>query len=101
MGGSIIAHFNFTTIVSNTLNYTPSSLMKSYADKYANVHFDYNKYGSSYLEIAGVRYFYDHIQKIALSKHRDLITVHLIDNVLVPMPGTEGNWGEKHWGGKE
>ena len=86
-----MAHFNFTTIVSNTENYTPASLMKSYADRYANVHFGHNKYGSAYIKLAGVQYFYDHLQKIPLSEHRDVVTVHLIDNVLVPMPGTEGN----------
>ena len=94
-----MAHFNFTTVVSNTENYTPASLMKRYADKQPRARFDYNKYGSAYIEINGTRYFYDHLKKIPLSKHRDVVTVHLIDNVLVPMPGTEGNWGEKHWGG--
>ena len=56
--------------------------MKSYADRYANARFGRNKYGSAYIEIAGVQYFYDHLKKVPLSKHRDVVTVHLIDNTI-------------------
>lgn len=77
-----MAHFNFTTIVSNTENYTPASLMKRYADIQPSVRFGHNKYGSAYIELAGVCYFYDHLTKVALSKHRDVVTVHLIDNTI-------------------
>lgn len=93
--------FNFSTLVKRSDNYTPASLMHNYARQHLSMSFGYNKYGNAYLEIAGIRYFYNRWKIIAVSPNSQMVTVYLNDLELVPMPGTEGDWGRKHWGGEK
>ena len=92
--------FNFSTLVKKSDNYTPASLMHNYAKLHPSMHFGYLSCGKPYLDIAGTRYYYDHWKTIAVSPRSEMVTVYLVDNTLVPMPGTEGDWSKKHWGGE-
>ena len=91
--------FNFSTLVKRSQNYSPTSLMHNYARQHPSMSFGYDRYGNAYLEIGGIKYFYHHWRVIAVSPRSEMVTVYLTDVHLVPMPGTEGNWSEKHWGG--
>lgn len=89
--------FNFSILVKREENYTPSNLMRDYAKKHPGMIFSYSKYGQAFIEITGIRFFYDHLKIIAVSPQSEMVTVYLTDNPLVPMPGIEGDWGKKHW----
>lgn len=92
--------FNFSVLMKKSQNYTPSSLMHTYAQQHPSASFCYDLNGKPYLLIANVRYYYKHWRIIAVSPNSEMVTVYLEDpHALVPMPGTEGNWGERHWGG--
>ena len=91
--------FNFSTLVKRSQNYSPSSLMHNYARQHPTISFGYSKHGNAYLKIAGIHYFYHHWRVIAVSPRSEMVTVYLNDLELVSMPGTEGDWEKKHWGG--
>ena len=93
-----MSEFNFNMLVKKSQNYSPSSLMHNYAQQHPSTSFGYDKYGQAYLELANVRYFFDHWSTRSISQHSEMVTVFLTDIHLIPMPGTQGNWGEKHWG---
>ena len=52
----------FTAIVPETRNFTPSDLMNDYAKLHRGVTFARDRFFSSYLLIAGTRYYYDHMK---------------------------------------
>lgn len=52
----------FTAIIPTTRNYTPASLMYDHARLNPRAKFERDRFGSSYLLIAGTRYYYDHIK---------------------------------------
>ena len=73
--------------MSGLANYcdTPEELLAWFDSKE-----DLNKYEVAYLESGHAA--------PAISALRKIVKTTPVE--LVPMPGTEGNWGEKHWGGK-
>ncbi|MBQ4273476.1 MAG: hypothetical protein IJB94_00705 [Clostridia bacterium] len=91
--------FNFSTLIKKSDNYTPGELMHAYAKQHYGVGFGFNSYNMPYIKLADVKYYYDRHKTIAISPNSEMVTVYLTDNPLVPMPGTEGDWGKKHWGG--
>lgn len=52
----------FTAIYPTSRNFTPSKLMQDHAKLNPRATFHRDRYFSSYLLIAGTRYYYDHLK---------------------------------------